>query len=325
MPLLDVRHLKTVFETESGTLQAVDDVSFTLESGRSLGLVGESGCGKSVTALSILRLIPSPPGRIAGGEILWKGRDILKIPVNDMPDLRGREIAMIFQDPMTSLNPVFTINKQLGEVLKKRFKLTGAVARKRAVEALDQVGIADPDECIIRYPHELSGGMKQRVMIAMAMLCEPDLLIADEPTTALDVTLQAQILHLLKELQKRTGMAIMLITHDMGIVAELCDEVAVMYAARIVERCGIRELFKSSRHPYTRGLLNSIPRRGISKEHPLASIEGTVPSLIKPPKGCRFAERCPRRQERCNTDDPQLREIEPGRLVACHFPHEDGS
>ena len=254
MPLLEIENLEVGFDTEAGLLHAVDGVSLTLEQGRTLGLVGESGCGKSVTATSILRLVPSPPGRILGGSIRFNGTDLLKLPREKLPEIRGKNIAMIFQDPMTSLNPVFTIEKQMGEVLKLRFGLHGAAARKRSAEMLSNVGIADPLARLGSYPHELSGGMKQRVMIAMALMCEPQLLIADEPTTALDVTIQAQILHLIRELQKRTGAAVLFITHDMGVVAEMCDEVAVMYAGRVVEQAGIHEIFRHSRHPYTRGL-----------------------------------------------------------------------
>ncbi len=327
MALLEIKDLKVEFKTENGIVHAVGGVSYSVDPGQMLGVVGESGCGKSVTALSIMRLVPSPPGKITGGQILWKGKDILSLPAKQMPNIRGKEIAMIFQDPMTSLNPVFTIEKQIGEVLKKRFGLTGKAARKRIVEALDEVGIADPENRVTAYPHELSGGMKQRVMIAMALVCEPDLLIADEPTTALDVTIQAQILHLMKEMQRKTNTAVILITHDMGVVAETCDEVAVMYAGRVVERCGIYDLFENNRHPYTNGLLNSIPRKGLTKDKPLPTIDGTVPSLLSPPAGCRFADRCKQRESlsdqdqlRCREEDPRLREIAENQTAACHFP-----
>jgi oligopeptide/dipeptide ABC transporter ATP-binding protein len=288
--------------------------------------VGESGCGKSVTATSILRLVPSPPGRILGGAIRFNGVDLLKLPREELPKIRGKDIAMIFQDPMTSLNPVFTVEKQLGEVLKLRFGLDRKAARARSEKMLETVGIADPASRLTNYPHELSGGMKQRVMIAMALLCEPQLLIADEPTTALDVTIQAQILHLIKQLQKRTGAAVLFITHDMGVVAEMCDEVAVMYAGRVVEQGEIRDIFKRSRHPYTKGLLRSLPQKGQVKKAELPTIEGVVPSLLVPPLYCRFADRCWKRkrlseeeQERCFTDDPALRPYENG-IVACHYP-----
>ena len=322
MPLLEVKGLRTVFDTDAGRVHAVDGVSFSIEKGRTLGMVGESGCGKSVTAASVLRLVPSPPGRIIGGEILWKGKNLLDLPSKQMPEIRGKEIAMIFQDPMTSLNPVFTVKKQMAEVVVRRQGLTGDAAHKRIIEMLNMVGIADPERRVDNYPHELSGGMKQRVMIAMALLAEPDLLIADEPTTALDVTVQAQILHLMKSLQKRLGTAILLITHNMGVVAETCDEVVVMYAGRAVESGPVEEIFAHSRHPYTRGLLESIPLPGSSKDHPLSTIEGVVPSLFDPPKACRFADRCFQAQERCRIEDPRLAIITAGHEVACHFPLE---
>ena len=326
MPLLDVDDLQVGFDTEAGLVHAVGGVSFTIEAGRTLGLVGESGCGKSVTASSILRLVPSPPGRMLGGAIRFAGTDILQLPSQDLSSIRGKEIAMIFQDPMTSLNPVFTIERQLGEVLKLRFDLQGAAARSRSAEMLRTVGIAEPEARLGSYPHELSGGMKQRVMIAMALLCEPKLLIADEPTTALDVTIQSQILYLIKELQKRTGAAVLFITHDMGVIAEMCDDVAVMYAGQIVELGEVAQIFERSEHPYTKGLLRSMPRKGVSRKSELPTIEGVVPSLLEPPPGCRFAERCWRRteltaaeQERCVDEAPVLDRKEQSR-VACHFP-----
>jgi len=320
--LLDVRDLKTVFDTEGGVVRAVDGVSFSVEPGRTLGIVGESGCGKSVSAMSVMRLVPSPPGRIEGGQVLWKGQDLLELPMSEMPNIRGKEIAMIFQDPMTSLNPVFTIEKQLYEVIRKRFGLDKAAARDKAVDMLDTVGIAEPATRIKNYPHELSGGMKQRIMIAIALLCEPDLLIADEPTTALDVTVQAQILRLMKDLQRKMNTAIILITHDMGVVAEMCDDVAVMYAGRVVEAAPIFDLFEAPRHPYTRGLLDSIPRKGATKGTPLTTIEGVVPSLVAPPPGCRFAERCTYAEARCRENDPMLVSQGNGHHTACHFPLE---
>jgi len=330
--LLEVRDLKVDFHTEGGVVHAVDGVSFSVDAGRTLGIVGESGCGKSVSSMAIMRLVPSPPGRIVGGEIVWKDNDLLRLPAREMPMIRGKEIAMIFQDPMTSLNPVFTIERQLGEVLKLRFGMDRAAARVRATEMLDLVGISDADARLANYPHELSGGMKQRVMIAMALMCEPSLLIADEPTTALDVTIQAQILHLMKELQKKTGAAIILITHAMGVVAETCDEIAVMYAGRVVERADVYRLFSAPRHPYTFGLMGSIPGKGATKDKPLTTIEGTVPSLLNPPKGCRFAERCARRkalpeasQRRCADEDPQLVSVGANHVAACHFPMENGA
>ena len=326
MALLDVDDLRVGFDTEAGLVHAVDGVSFTIDAGRTLGLVGESGCGKSVTASSILRLVPSPPGRILGGAIRLGGTDILQIPSRDLSTIRGKEIAMIFQDPMTSLNPIFTIERQLGEVLRLRFGLQGEAARARAVEMLKTVGIAEPEARLTSYPHELSGGMKQRVMIAMALLCEPRLLIADEPTTALDVTIQSQILSLIKELQERTGAAVLFITHDMGVIAEMCDDVAVMYAGRIVELGEVVHVFEHSEHPYTKGLLRSVPRKGRSRKSELPTIEGVVPSLLEPPQGCRFAERCWRRtqltpaeQKRCVDDAPELDQKEQS-FAACHFP-----
>ena len=320
--LLDVQGLVTVFDTEDGVVQAVDGVSFHVEKGKTLGIVGESGCGKSVSAMSVMRLIPEPPGRIEGGKILWKGQDLLSLETDALPEIRGNQIAMIFQDPMTSLNPVFTIRKQLGEVLEKRFDLVGEAADQRMIEVLGMVGIADAEDRLGQYPHELSGGMKQRIMIAMALMCRPDLLIADEPTTALDVTVQAQILYLMKQLQEELGTAIILITHDMGVIAETCDDVAVMYAGKVVERCEVTELFDAARHPYTRGLLESIPRRGVSKDQALTTIEGVVPSLLDPPVGCRYADRCAHADETCRAQDPPLDEISSSHWSACHHPLE---
>ncbi|MBK6788104.1 MAG: ABC transporter ATP-binding protein [Rubrivivax sp.] len=330
MPLLEIDNLQVGFDTEAGLLRAVDGVSMSVAAGQTLGLVGESGCGKSVTAASVLRLVPSPPGVMLGGAIRFDGQDILKLPRDALQQLRGREIAMVFQDPMTSLNPVFTIERQLWEVLSLRFGLDRAAARQRAAEMLRTVGIADPEARLAVYPHELSGGMKQRVMIAMALLCEPRLLIADEPTTALDVTVQAQILHLMRELQRKTGTALLFITHDMGVIAEMCDAVVVMYAGRVVERRPVVELFEAPRHPYTRGLLDSIPRKGVAHKAELPTIEGTVPSLLHPPPGCRFADRCRHHaaldvvsQRRCREQDPVLRADGSGDgegWVACHFP-----
>lgn len=322
MALLEVAGLRTAFHTEDGVVRAVDGVSFQVEAGKVLGIVGESGCGKSVSAMSVMRLIPDPPGRIDGGRVIWKGRDLLGIDPDEMPQIRGREIAMIFQDPMTSLNPVFTIGKQLGEVLDKHFDLRGKAAVERMIEILGQVGIADASQRLGQYSHELSGGMKQRIMIAMALMCKPDLLIADEPTTALDVTVQAQILQLMKQLQRESKTAIILITHDMGVVAEICDDVVVMYAGKVVESCGVFELFEHPRHPYTRGLLDSILRPGRLKDVPVPTIDGVVPSLINPPEGCRFADRCPRAETRCRQQTPPLAQLEAGHMVACFLPLE---
>ncbi len=326
MALLEIDDLAIGFQTEAGLLRAVDGVSLRLEKGRTLGLVGESGCGKSVTASSILRLVPSPPGKYLGGQIRFNGVDILALPASELPKIRGKDIAMIFQDPMTSLNPVFTIEKQLGEVLALRFGLDKHAARARSIEMLGTVGIPEPEQRIGAYPHELSGGMKQRVMIAMALMCEPQLLIADEPTTALDVTVQAQVLNLIRELQKRIGAAVLFITHDMGVVAEMCDEVAVMYAGRIVEQGNVFAIFKNAQHPYTKGLLRSLPRKGGAKKAELPTIEGVVPSLLNPPAHCRFADRCWKRkrlpetdQKRCFSEDPKLRPAGES-FAACHFP-----
>ncbi len=323
MALLEIENLKVGFDTEDGLLRAVDGVSFELDSGRTLGLVGESGCGKTVTASAILRLVPSPPGRILGGTIRFAGSDILRLDREALSTVRGKEISMIFQDTMTSLNPVFTVERQMNEVLDLRFGLDGEPARARSAEMLRTVGIADPEARLSSYPHELSGGMKQRVMIAMALLCEPKLLIADEPTTALDVTIQAQILRLIRELQSRVGAAVLFITHNMGVVAEMCDDVAVMYAGRVVERGNVLDVFERSRHPYTKGLLQSIPRKGLPRKSDLPTIEGVVPSLLDPPRGCRFADRCWHRQTlgendqvRCVEEDPRMDDD----LTACHFP-----
>ena len=325
-PLLAIDNLQVGFDGEAGRVRAVDGVSLSIDAGQTVGLVGESGCGKSVTAASILRLVPSPPGVMLGGEIRFDGRDILAMKREDLAALRGREIAMVFQDPMTSLNPVFTIERQMGEVLALRFGLDRAAAAERSVAMLRTVGMPDPEARLAVYPHELSGGMKQRVMIAMALLCEPRLLIADEPTTALDVTVQAQILHLMRELQRKTGAALLFITHDMGVIAEMCDAVVVMYAGRVVERRPVVNLFERPRHPYTRGLLGSMPRRGTAHKALLPTIEGTVPSLLKPPAGCRFAARCSHRlslpgesRRRCDEVDPALVGDGDG-WVACHFP-----
>jgi peptide/nickel transport system ATP-binding protein len=327
VPLLQVENLQVGFDTEAGLLRAVDGVSFDVQERQVLGLVGESGCGKSVTASSILRLIPNPPGRILGGSIRFAGTDVLQLPGSALTRLRGQEIAMIFQDPMTSLNPVFTVGRQLAEVLILRFGMRREAARARCIAMLREVGIAEPEARLGAYPHELSGGMKQRVMIAMALLCEPKLLIADEPTTALDVTIQAQILALIRELQGKMGTAVIFITHDMGVVAQMCDEVAVMYAGRIVERGAIGAVFANGAHPYTRGLLSSIPRRGaVARKSELPTIEGVVPSLLAPPPGCRFADRCWRRRQRTEAEQRRCVDVDPPlepkahTAAACHYP-----
>ena len=294
----------------------MDGVSLSVEKGRTLGIVGESGCGKSVLSLSVMRLVP-PPGRIAAGRILFDGRDLLTLPSAEMRDIRGRRIAMIFQEPMTSLNPVFTIGDQITEAIRAHDRTRSAAALKsRAIAALERVRLPTPARQFDKYPHQLSGGMRQRVMIAMALACEPDLLIADEPTTALDVTVQAQILDLLRELQQQSGMAIVLITHDLGVVAEMADEVAVMYAGRVVERTRGADIFDDPQHPYTLGLLGSIPR--IEETRPrLLAIEGTVPPPFDLPQGCRFNPRCVFADSGCTVEDPMLRPIGAAHEVAC--------
>ncbi|HKU40657.1 MAG TPA: ABC transporter ATP-binding protein, partial [Polyangiales bacterium] len=311
-PLLELSGLRTVFDTEAGQVRAVDGVSFALQRGATLGIVGESGSGKSVMSLSILRLLPSPPGRIAAGEIKFEGRDLLKLPEREMRELRGKAVAMIFQEPMTSLNPVYTVGRQIAEVLELHEGLNKATARARSIELLKSVGIPAPERRIDSYPHELSGGMRQRVMIAMAIACRPKLLIADEPTTALDVTIQAQILDLLARLRTELGMGIMLITHDLGVVAEVADEVMVMYAGTVVEHAPKDALFERPLHPYTKGLLASVPGAPVAESKPdkrrLRTIDGMVPDLAKLPPGCRFRQRCPEAIARCGEAEPELLE-----------------
>jgi len=314
--ILELKNLRTYYSTDSGIAKAVDGVSFSLGRNRTLGVVGESGCGKSVTALSIMRLVPMPPGYFAGGEILWKGEDLLKLSEEKMRRLRGNEIAMIFQEPMSSLNPVFTCGSQIMEQILIHRDMHQAEAKERSIELLHLVGIPNPADRFSSYPHELSGGMRQRVMIAMALSCNPALLIADEPTTALDVTVQAQILDLISKLQSDTGMSVMLITHDFGVVAELCEEVIVMYASRVVEKGSVRQLFSDPLHPYTKGLLKSIPRLGSPKER-LHVIEGNVPSAVNLPPGCRFAGRCPLADAHCRQVQPDLVVYQPGHEAAC--------
>jgi peptide/nickel transport system ATP-binding protein len=316
MALLDVRGLQTHFFTRAGVARAVDGVSFTIDAGETLAIVGESGCGKSVTAFSLLRLIADPPGRIVGGEVLFEGRDLLKLPEPEMRSVRGDRIAMIFQEPMTSLNPVLTIGDQIAESVMLHRKVSKRAAADRAVELLELVGIPEPRRRLGEYPHRLSGGMRQRAMIAMALACEPRLLIADEPTTALDVTIQAQILDLLDELKTRTGMAVLLITHDLGVVAQHSQRVAVMYAGKVVEQAVTAELFAQPRHPYTQGLLASIPRAGVTTER-LTEIPGIVPALNDMPAGCAFAPRCSQAMERCRQSAPPLVDIGAARTVAC--------
>jgi oligopeptide/dipeptide ABC transporter ATP-binding protein len=292
-PLLEVRNLCVGFQTDNGLLTAVDDVDFTLDAGKTLGVVGESGCGKSVTAMSLMRLLSQPTGVILGGEVRLEGRDLTQLPIGDMRKIRGNDIAMIFQEPMTALNPVQRVGRQIIEAIQLHEPMLPNKALKRAVELMEWVGIPAPDQRVNEYPHQLSGGMRQRVMIAMALSCHPKVLIADEPTTALDVTVQAQILELLKRLQRETGMAVILITHDLGVVAEVCDDLAVMYAGRIVERGPVSEIFAKPLHPYTQGLINCLPKLDHPPKTPLPVIPGMVPSLKDMPKGCRFAPRCP--------------------------------
>jgi peptide/nickel transport system ATP-binding protein len=314
-PLLDVRALHTHFEADEGIARAVDGVSFSLHPGRTLGLVGESGCGKSVTALSILRLV-TPPGRIVSGAIVYKAQDLLGISERAMRHVRGKEIAMIFQEPMTSLNPVFTIGSQIAEAIRLHQRLGRAATRARVIEALRLVEMAEPERRADSYPHELSGGMRQRAMIAMALACEPNLLIADEPTTALDVTIQAQILDLLRGLRERLGMAMLLITHDLGIVAEQADDVAVMYAGRIVEYGSVVDVFERPLHPYTIALMEAVGRLGGDRRY-LEALPGTVPSLLRLPSGCRFRDRCARAIDRCAGIDPPLEVKEDAHAAAC--------
>jgi peptide/nickel transport system ATP-binding protein/oligopeptide transport system ATP-binding protein len=328
-PLLEIKDLVTVFHTSEGRLPAVDGVSLSIERGRTLGLVGESGCGKSVTAMSTLRLVSSP-GRIESGSITFttegESIDLVTAPEKQLRKVRGGRIGMIFQEPMTSLNPVFTIGNQIAEVVQLHRKASRSEARSRALEMLHLVRVADPEQRLDEYPHQLSGGMRQRVMIAIALACEPDLIIADEPTTALDVTIQAQILELLDDLRSRLGTAILLITHDLGVVAETCDDVAVMYAGRIVEQASAVELFSHPLHPYTIGLLQARPNVDARDRSPLATIPGMVPPPQDFPSGCRFHPRCSHaREPQCNVDSPALREVSPGHFVRCHFAEEINS
>jgi oligopeptide/dipeptide ABC transporter ATP-binding protein len=319
--LLDVQNLKTRFRTDEGAFNAVDDVSFTVKRGQTLGIVGESGCGKSVTSLSVMRLIQKP-GNIDSGKVMFKGQDLLTLSDDKMREIRGNEIAMIFQEPMTSLNPVYSIGDQIEEaILLHQKDLSKAQARERAIEMLRKVGIPAPEKRFHEFPHQLSGGMRQRVMIAIAISCNPSLLIADEPTTALDVTIQAQILDLMRKLQADFGAAMILITHDLGVVAEMCQEVAVMYAGRVVEYGTVEDIFYRPKHPYTRGLLDSIPHFETGhKLDQLKTIKGMVPSLYNLPEGCRFAERCPYAQDDCRKIYPQLENFRGIRKVACHHP-----
>ena len=322
MPLLEIQGLKTHFKTDDGWLHAVDGVDLSVNAGETVGVVGESGCGKSVTAMSVMRLVPMPPGRFAGGQILWKGRDLLTLPDDEMRRIRMKEIAVVFQEPMTSLNPVYTIGDQIGEALRLHEGLSKKDATDRAIQMLKRVHIPTPERRVHDYPHQFSGGMRQRAMIAMALSCGPALLIADEPTTALDVTIQAQILDLLGELKAEFGMAVMLITHAMGVVAEVAQRVVVMYAGKVVEEAPVQALFANPRHPYTQGLIRSIPRidtAASAKRHKvrLETIAGTVPKMIEPGPGCRFAARCKHAIPDCTAATPPLRTVAPGHRVAC--------
>ncbi len=320
--VLQVRDLKTWFHTDQGMVKAVDGVSFDLKAGRTLAVVGESGCGKSVTALSVLGLIPSPPGRIESGAILFEDRDLLKLPAPELRALRGNDISMIFQEPMTSMNPVFRVGAQIGAVLRRHRGLDKAAARAESIALLKKVGIPSPDRRVDNFPHEMSGGMLQRVMIAMALACRPKILIADEPTTALDVTIQAQILALLQELQAETGMAMLLITHDLGVVAEVADEVAVMYAGKVVEQAPVASLFELRAHPYTRGLFASLPGLHARGDR-LSTIKGNVPAATQFPVGCRFHPRCPYAMDPCRAQAPTLIPTGTGHGAACWLHDAD--
>lgn len=322
--ILEVRDLKVQFRTDSGWVTAVNGVNFDVLKGKTLGIVGESGSGKSVSALSVMRLIPNPPGEITGGTIKFNGQNLLDLPLDDMRTIRGNKIAMIFQEPMTSLNPVYTVGNQIEEVFKLHQPNLNAKQRhEKAIEMLKLVGIPSPEKRVLEYPHQLSGGMRQRVMIAIALCCEPDVLIADEPTTALDVTIQAQILELMKKLQDELGMGIIMITHDLGVVAETCDDVAVMYCGQIVEQADVKTLFEKPRHPYTKGLMESIPSFDSTLEgekERLATIEGMVPPLTKLPVGCNFQDRCKFVTEECRKVDAELKPIEENHTVRCFHP-----
>ena len=319
MALLDIRGLKTHFKTDDGWLHAVDGVDISIEAGETVCVVGESGCGKSVTAKTVLKLIDMPPGKIVAGQVLWQGRDLVPLPPEAMQKIRANEIAIIFQEPMTSLNPVYTVGEQIAESVRLHEGLSRKDALDRAVEMLRLVRIPTAERRVMDYPHQFSGGMRQRVMIAIALACNPKLLIADEPTTALDVTIQAQILDLMQELKDRLGMAVMLITHAMGVVAEVAQKVVVMYAGQVIEEASAEDLFAHPRHPYTQGLIRSIPRIDTAAVHKvrLEAIPGTVPKLINPGPGCRFAGRCKHAMPACSTATPPLREVTPGHKVAC--------
>ena len=315
-PVLEVKNLKTSFFTDDGVVPAVDDVSFHINAGEIVGVVGESGCGKSITSLSIMGLVPTPPGKIVGGEILLNGEDLTKASEKRMRQIRGNEVAMIFQDPMSSLNPVFTIGNQMIEAIELHKKLGKNKAKQRAIEYMKLVGLPRPEELLNEYPHQLSGGMRQRIMIAMAMVCEPKLLIADEPTTALDVTIQAQILKLMKNLNENYQTSIMLITHDLGVVAQVCERVIVMYSGKVVEEGDVKSIFNDPKHPYTKGLIKSVPNVKKRAEK-LYSIPGNVPKPGSIKQGCRFHARCEHVMERCISENPTLRQVENGQKVSC--------
>ncbi|MCO5215195.1 MAG: ABC transporter ATP-binding protein [Thermomicrobiales bacterium] len=321
-PLLEVKNLQTQFFTQDGVVRAVDNVSFYIKPGETLGVVGESGSGKSITGLSLMRLIPSPPGKIVNGEVIFQGKDVLKMSDEQVRNIRGNEIAMIFQDPMTSLNPVLTINRQISESLILHMGMNKEQAKARAIELLKMVGIPNAEARVDQYPHQFSGGMRQRVMIAMALSCNPKLLIADEPTTALDVTIQAQILDLMRNLQKETGAGVMMITHSMGVVAGMADRVQVMYAGHIVETATTEEIFANPRHPYTIGLMKSIPRLDARSKEKLQPIRGLPPDLIDLPDMCPFVPRCNYARAECEAKNPPLMEVSPGHLSACWFYKE---
>jgi oligopeptide transport system ATP-binding protein len=323
-PVLDVRGLKTVFRTRSGEVHAVNHVSFSLRKGELLGVVGESGSGKSVTMMSLVGLLPTPPAEVGGGQVMLGSRDLLKISLHDLQDVRGAKVGFVFQDPMTSLNPVFPVGQQIMEPLLRHMKMTKPQARKRAIELLELVGISDAEARLKAYPHQFSGGMRQRVMIAIALACDPDVLIADEPTTALDVTIQAQIIELIKELRQKLGMAIVWITHDLGVIAGIADRVMVMYGGQVVEQGAVREVFKHPAHPYTRALLKTVPALHGPRADRLMAIEGQPPILMAEPASCPFAPRCAHAFDRCKVENPGRRDLYPGHDVACHWeaPHD---
>lgn len=322
--ILEIRDLRISFTIEKKPVEVVSDTSITIPEGKIIGVVGESGCGKTVTALSVMRLIPDPPGKITEGEIIFDGANLLELSESDMRSIRGNRISMIFQEPISSLNPVFPVGDQIGEALRTHLRVSRSEERERVIEMLKLVGIPAPEERLKNYPHELSGGMCQRVMIAMALICRPQLLIADEPTTALDVTIQAGILELINDLKEKFGMSVLLITHDLGIIAEIADEVYIMYAGKVVEHSSVKGIFERSSHPYTKGLLNSIPNMR-ERKRALSAIPGNIPSPKDYPTACRFQNRCPYVIEECRINEPPLREIIPGHHTACFRAEEVGS